>query len=200
MSLLSRATGTTRARRKNDFYATIDARAAAALAPFLPPGTVYGEPCAGAGDLVQLLEAHGLVCDWGLELEPQGPCLRNRWPIGIGDALQLGRADLGAAQVLISNPPWYRPSLHALIEHLARLLPCWFLFDAAWMQNQAAAPIGTLCTDIVAVGRLTWIEDSEHDSTTDVAWYRFDAGKDPAEPTRYHWRGSSAAAQLRLAW
>lgn len=196
MSTLSRATGTARTRHKNDFYRTIDPRAVAALAPFVPPGTVYAEPCAGEGDLVALLEPLGLVCDWGLELEPQGPCVRNRWPIAQGNALDLCAQDLGAAQLFISNPPWRRPDLHGIILHLVRLAPCWFLFDAGWPHSQKAAALGRYCTDIVSVGRLKWFADSEHDSTDDCAWYRF-AIEDPA-PTRFHWRRTAEAAQGML--
>lgn len=196
MSTLSRATGTARARHRNDFYRTIDARAVEALAPFVPPGTVYAEPCAGEGDLVELLGTLGLVCDWGLELEPQGPCVRNRWPIGQGDALQLGRADLGAARLFISNPPWRRPDLHALIAHLMQLAPCWFLFDAGWPHSRKAAALGRYCTDVVSVGRLKWFADSAHDSTDDCAWYRFDAAA--AGATRFHWRRTAEAAQAML--
>jgi hypothetical protein len=214
MSLLSRASGNTKARRKNDFYATIDRRAVEALARFLPPGTVYAEPCAGAGDLVVLLEAIGLVCEWGLELEPQQPssgsadadplppCPRNRWPIAQGNALSLTRGDIGGATVFVSNPPWHRPLLHPLIEHLAALAPCWFLFDAGWKHTQAAGELGPICTDVVSVGRLRWFEDGDHDSTNDCAWYRFDAtgGADPGQGTRFHWRPNARAAQLRLGW
>ena len=163
----------------------------------MPPGTIYAEPCAGAGDLVQLLAGVGLECDWGLELEPQGACLRNRWPIGQGNAMRLQRADLGRATMFISNPPWTRPILHALIEHLAAIAPAWFLFDASWPHTQQAAELGAICTDVVSVGRLKWFDGSEHDATDDCAWYRFDA-VDP-RPTRFHWRTVAPAAQGRLA-
>lgn len=189
MSKRGARVGRARARRKHDFYPTIDARAVAALVPFVPPGTVFGEPCAGAGDLVQLLEAAGLVCDWGIELDPPGEGTRNRWPIGRGDALQLGEADMGEARVLITNPPWTTALRAALIAHLAALRPTWLLFDAGWLHTIGAGPLGALCTDVVSVGRLQWIADSKHSAMDDCAWYRFEA-RPPAlaAPTRFHWR------------
>lgn len=200
MSTLSRATGTTRARRKNDFYPTIDPRAVEALAPHLPAGTIYAEPCAGAGDLIYLLERAGMVCDWALELEPQDPWLRNRWPIGKGNALNLSEADMGAAEVLITNPPWYRPALHALVLHLAALRPTWMLFDASWMHTQQAMRFRPICTDIVSVGRIKFFAGSRYDPPDDCAWYRFDA-RSPGPETRFHWRiagGVNGQQQMAL--
>jgi hypothetical protein len=197
MSTLSRATGTTKARHRNDFYRTIDARAVAALAPHVPAGTVFAEPCAGEGDLIALLEAAGYACDWAMELEPQGCCVRNRWPIGRGDALTLTRSDMGAAALFITNPPWQRTALHGLILHLAAIAPVWMLFDTGWKHTRQAAALGRLCTDIVSVGRLKWFADSEHDATDDCAWYRFDASA-PAGPPRFHFRATAEAAQGML--
>jgi hypothetical protein len=196
--------GTQRARKRNDFYPTIDPRAAAALAAHVPAGTVYAEPCAGDGDLIQLLAAHGLVCDWGLELEPTSDCLANRWPIGKGNALNLTAWDLAVmgsdATMFITNPPWSRPLLHALIAHLAAIKPTWLLFDASWKHTQQAARLAPICTDVVSVGRLKWFRNSRYDPPDDCAWYRFDA-VDPT-PTRFHWRqggaGPEASAQLAL--
>lgn len=191
--MLGRATGKQRARKRNDFYPTIDPRAVAALFPHVPAGTRYAEPCAGDGDLIELLAAGGLVCDWALELDPQ---LR-RWPIGKGNALNLGAQDLGAAQMFITNPPWTRQLLHALIAHLAGIAPTWCLFDASWKHTRQAAQLGSICTDVVSVGRLKWFRDSPHDPPDDCAWYRFDA-KAPA-PTRFHWRAEPGPKGGQLA-
>jgi hypothetical protein len=190
--------GTQRPRRRNFFYPTIDPRAIPPLLEHVPAGTVFAEPCAGAGDLVHLLEQHGLVCDWALELEPQGSCLRNRWPIGVGDALGLTRADLGNAQCFISNFPWSRDWLHPLISHLAEIAPVWSLHDASWCMIKKAARFAPLCTDVVAVGRLKWFAGSKYDPPDDCAWYRFEAAdtKTP-RPTRFHFpveRGEKARA------
>lgn len=167
--------GTQRPRKRNFFYPTIDPRAIPPLLAHVPPGTIYAEPCAGAGDLIQLLDDAGLQCAWGLELEPQGTCLRNRYPIGIGNALTLTRADLGEASCFISNLPWERSWLHPLIVHLAAIAPLWSLHDASWAYTQQAARFAPLCTDIVAVGRLKWFAGSKFDPPDDCAWYRFAA-------------------------
>ena len=195
MSVLGRAMGAQRARKRNDFYPTIDPRAAAALAPHLRPGLIYGEPCAGDGDLIDLLAKHGMVCTWALELEPEF----RRWPMAKGNALTLTEADMGDAEELITNPPWTRQLLHALIAHLASLRPTWLLFDASWKHTAQAAKFAPICTDIVSVGRLKWFRNSPYDPPDDCAWYRFDARS--AAPTRYHFRrvtGAPAVQELLL--
>jgi tRNA G10 N-methylase Trm11 len=73
VSLLSRATATTRERHRNDFYRTIDVRAVAALMPHVPPGTLFLEPCAGDGSLIAMLEAAGLHCYGRFDLAPACP-------------------------------------------------------------------------------------------------------------------------------
>jgi len=201
MSRLGQAMGTQRPRKRNFFYPTIDPRAIPPLLQHVPPGTVFAEPCAGAGDLIHLLEQAGLVCAWGLELEPQGSCLRNRWPIGVGNALSLTKASLGPATVLISNLPWERSWLHPLIRHLAAIAPLWSLHDASWAYTQQAAAFRPLLTDVVAVGRLKWFEGSKYDPPDDCAWYRFEAAAPPG-PVRFHLpveRGEAArAGQMAL--
>lgn len=201
MSVLGQAMGTQKARKRNDFYPTIDPRAVAALLPFLPAGTVYAEPCAGAGDLIQLLDGAGMVCDWALELEPQSECVRNRWPIGRGNALQLTGEDIGAASCFVTNPPWNRPMLHALIRHLAAILPTWMLFDASWKHTRQAAALAPYCTDIVSVGRLKWFAGSKYDPPDDCAWYRFDAraGADRPDAPRFHFRSAPEPVGGQLA-
>lgn len=196
MSRLGQAMGTQRPRRKNDFYPTIDPRAIEALLPHLPPGATYAEPCAGAADLIHLLDGVGLVCDWALELEPQSEWLSNRYPIAKGNALNLTRDDLGAATMFITNPPWDRPMLHALILHLSAIAPTWLLFDASWLHTQQAMRFAPICTDVVSVGRIKFFHGSRYDPPDDCAWYRFDAAGPPA-PTRFHWRVAGGVEAMR---
>lgn len=208
MSRLGQAMGTQRPRKRNFFYPTIDPRCVPPLLAHVPVGTVFAEPCAGAGDLVHLLESAGLECDWGLELEPQGSCLRNRWPIGVGDALGLTARDLHRATLFISNLPWERSWLHPLVKHLSAIAPLWSLHDASWAFTKQAVPFRPLCTDIVAVGRLKWFEASRYDPPDDCAWYRFDAAKpEPDAPPRFHFpvargpdvaKGAAADRQMAL--
>lgn len=187
MSTLSRATGTTRERRARDFYPTIDPRAVAKLVPHLEATTRYVEPCAGGGHLIDQLALHGMQCMVAMDLEPQ------RDDVMQGDALSITGAvrcpQTGQKLAFITNPPWDRQILHALIDHLSRIAPTWFLFDAAWKETGQAAPFGDICVKIVSVGRLKWIEGSKHNSTDDCSWYLFDANRPEAErgQTQYVW-------------
>lgn len=166
MSLLTSAMGTQRARRRSDYYPTIDPRAVPPLlAAMWETGdhlagvlTSYVEPCAGTADLIHLLHTlhPQLRCAFGLELDPHDEGLRNRWPIARGNALTVTERDLAGVHLFITNPPWDRPLLHQLIRHLASLRPTWLLYDASWAYTKQAAPFARLLTDVVAVGRLKW--------------------------------------------
>lgn len=213
--------GRQRPHKPNFFYPTIDPRCVPPLLAHVAPGTVFAEPCAGGGDLIHLLEAAGLTCDWALEMEPQTACLRNRWPIGVGNALSLTARDLrelgSKATMFISNLPWERSWLHPLVAHLAAIMPLWSLHDASWAYTKQAAALGPICTDVVSVGRLKWFPDRppplresseseadyaarlkkhrSYDPPDDCAWYRF--AHDGDGTTRYHWRVDSSAALTR---
>lgn len=178
MSTLSRATGTTRKRNPRDYYPTIDPRAVAPLVAHLGPVN-YIEPCAGAGHLIRLLLPHGLIAAEAYDIEPQMAGIQRR------DALTLEPQHSCRPLPYITNPPWDRRILHALIEHLARLGPTWLLFDAAWKETKQASRFGAWCHTIISVGRLQWIEGSNAQSTDDCSWYGFDARHDGG--TRYIW-------------
>lgn len=186
MSLLSRATGTTRTRHRNDFYRTIDARAVAALLPHVPADALFLEPCAGDGSLIGLLEAAGLHCYGRFDLAPACPYVPRR------DALSWQSGPDDPCPRIITNPPWARKLLGALIAHfVAQADEVWLLFDSSWAQTRQARALGERwCTDIVAAGRLKWFENSKHDATDDCSWYRF--SQDKAEATRYHWPAGAA--------
>lgn len=188
MSILSRATGTTRERRKNDFYATVDPRAVQPLVPFLVPGQMYLEPCAGDGALIALLDALGFHCYGRFDLEPQCPYIPQR------NALSLCQLE----GTVITNPPWERRMLHALILHLVPIADeVWMLFDSSWAHTKQATAIGErCCTDIVSVGRVKWFLNSKNDATDDCSWYRF--SKDKAAPTRFHWPSGTRDESARL--
>lgn len=151
-------------RRPMDAYDT-PAEGVTPLLPFLIAAGIerFAEPCAGKGNLVRHLEAAGLRCVFADDLAT-----------GF-DALTMGEAWFGAlgAQAIITNPPWSRPLLHPMINHFMRLAPTWLLFDADWCHTVQAAPYIRHCSHIISVGRLKWIEDSEHTSKDNCAWYRF---------------------------
>ena len=46
----------------------------------------------------------------------------------------------GDADAIITNPPYTRPLMHALIEHFARILPTWLLLETDWASTKQAAP------------------------------------------------------------
>jgi hypothetical protein len=87
--------------------------------------------------------------------------------------LRLTLYDVAGADAIITNPPWSRPILHKMILHFQRLKPTWLLFDSDWAYNRMAAPYLDTCSDIVAVGRLKWIEGTTHSGKDNCSWYRF---------------------------
>lgn len=159
-------------RIPNDLYRTWDERAVRALLPHLERGTQFVEPCAGAGDLIDQLERYGHRCLRALDIDPQrgdvlrGDALRLRWP-------RPGRG------IFITNPPWTRDIMHAIIKHLCRQAPLWALFDADWVHSDQSGPYLIYLRKIVSVGRLKWIPGSEHDSKDNSAWYLFDGTRPP---------------------
>lgn len=122
MSTLSRATGTTRKRNPRDYYPTIDPRAAAVLMRHLGGPVVYAEPCAGAGDLIDLLQPFGNECLWAADLLPMRRTVHSTGQqIAQQDALTLGKCGIYGARLFITNLPWDRDMMHALITQLVPL-------------------------------------------------------------------------------
>lgn len=166
------------ARRPQDAYQTIDPRAVQALLPHLDGIKSFAEPCSGEGYLVAQLKAAGLRCHHDSDiLDATEDC----------DAFQLTTYDIEGADAIITNPPWTREILHPLIRHFQALKPTWLLFDSDWAYNRHAAPYLTLCSDIVAVGRLRWIEGTTMSGKDNCSWYRFDIWH--VGGTRFHGRG-----------
>jgi len=150
-------------RRKHDAYNTTDPRAVRLLKPHLRGVKTFAEPCAGRGDLVRGLEYTGLRCVMENDMNFNG---------GV-DALTLTAADLNGADAIITNTPWTRALLYPLMLHFQRLKPTWLLLDGDWSYNREAVPYLEQCTDIVAIGRLRWIEGSSNTGKDNAAWYRF---------------------------
>lgn len=165
-------------RIEKDFYATIDPRAVAALAPHLPQGTKFAEPCAGAGDLIVSLEGLGHECWWSSDIGVS--------PYAQMDALDLTEFEVSDCDMIITNPPWSRPLLHKMIIHFSRLRPTWLLFDADWAHTRQSAAYMHLCTDIVSIGRLIWIPGTTMTGKDNCAFYRFALDKEG--PTKFHGR------------
>ena len=151
----------------NDLYRTWDERAARRLFPHLAPRTQFIEPCAGAGDLIDLLRVGGHRCVGAYDLAPL------RADIKPGDATRM-RWKTPGRTIFITNPPWTRPALHAIITHLCRQAPVWMLFDADWLFTDQSAPFLRYLRKVVAVGRLRWIPGTTMDGFDNCAWYLFD--------------------------
>jgi hypothetical protein len=164
-------------RKGKDYYPTRDPKAVVPLIPHLPRRARYVEPCAGDGALIRLLEPWGMACVGASDIDPQGP------GIVAGDALKL--RSLPVCDLIITNPPWKRPLLHALIRHLTKLAPCWLLFDSDWaicdqaleFDPKSAKPGAPRCSKIVAVGRVEWMlgeENHQGAGFDNASWYLFD--------------------------
>lgn len=150
-------------RVPNDFYRTFDPRAHKALANVQSPVSYY-EPCVGEFDLVEGLSPYGFRCVGASDIEK--------------DALTLTANDVAKAEYIITNPPWKRPILHAMINHFVTLKPTWLLFDANWMNTKQSSDImKNYCTRIVAVGRMKWIPNSKAQGKDDAAWFEFRSDK-----------------------
>ena len=143
------------------------------MPPLLPylDAAEFVEPCAGEGHLIDQLESYGLRCVQALDVEP------GRDDIEYGDATSIR---LAPGSRVISNPPWTRPILHAIIENLAPQAPAWLLFDSDWLFTQQSAPFLRHLHLVVPVGRLRWVEGSPHDAVDSCAWYLFGPNAPPA--------------------
>lgn len=175
-------------RIDKDLYRTIDPRAVGALNPHLCHNTKFAEPCSGYGDLRARLECFGHECTWGSDIEDHHVITTN-----VVDALRLSKFDLSDSECIITNPPWSRPILHAMIDHFTEIAPyAWLLFDSDWAHTRQSAPYMQKCTDIVSVGRLIWIPGTTTSGKDNCAWYRFSKEKDG--PTLFH--GRAVASKL----
>jgi hypothetical protein len=157
-------------RREADFYPTPQA-AVVPLIPYLRKTRTFAEPCAGDGDLIRHLEAHGLRCVYAGDIRTGQ------------DALAVD--SYGVVDAIITNPPFKYPEdpkhstrlLFDLIRHfLGRGVPCWLLMPHDWSANKGSTPYLRHCSDIVPVGRVQWIPNSEHKAGYENScWYGFDA-------------------------
>ena len=156
--------------RPRDFYAT-PLKAVLPLIPHLEPGCRFYEPCAGAGDLVDHLVAHGMVCAGASDIEPQRD--------DISVAMRCSdRRRPQRRRVQITNSPYSKTSRRltlALLFRLSALRPTWLLLPADFAHNVYAGPILAGCDRIVSIGRVRWIAGSTTDGLENSAWFRFDA-------------------------
>jgi hypothetical protein len=147
-------------RIERDNYET-PAAAVLPLLPWLSAETRFVEPCVGNGCLAGHLKRarHILVGAYDLPTDARSAAY-----------------DIDGADCFITNPPyWGRPAdLHLMIENLSNRLPTWLLLSGNWVWNLSSGPLLDLRVRlIVPVGRVKWIEGSEHASKDDAAWLLF---------------------------
>lgn len=155
-------------RRKNDFYET-PWDAVRPLLPHLPRQCRFIEPCAGAGKLIDHLEAVGHKCIAAFDIAPQRADIRQR------SCHQVRVRNRPANTFYITNPPYRREIMHPIIRHLANQLPTWLIFEMDWLATQQAIPFLPYCHKVVAVGRVRWIEGTTMDGMENFMWAMFDA-------------------------
>jgi hypothetical protein len=169
-------------RVPRDFYPT-PKEAVLPLLPYVPKDSRFYEPCYGNGAL-----AYWLSTGPG-QLKLENASELQHWKdVGLDypegydhthgiqfekNALELTKEDVSNAEYIITNPPWERRTLHALIEHFRNLNTTWLLFDADWMHTRQASEYLKHCDMIVSVGRVKWIPDSKMTGKDNCAWYRF---------------------------
>jgi hypothetical protein len=148
------------ARLERDFYPTPFA-AVPPLIPHLRGIRTFAEPCAGDGALVRHLETFELRCVYAGDISTGQ------------DALALDR--YGGADAIVTNPPYARPLMHALISHFQGIAPTWLLLELDWAATKQAVPFLRSCSDIVVVGRLRLFEGTKSCGKENFGWFRFDA-------------------------
>jgi hypothetical protein len=169
-------------RVPRDFYPT-PAAAVPPLIPHLRGVRSFAEPCCGNGALVRHLESFGLRCIY------QGDIADGRNALAI--------TDFGKVDSIISNPPYRRPVMHALIRHFQAIAPTWLLVEQDWCATKQAVPYLGSCSDIVAIGRVRWIEGTTMSGYENFAWCRFDA-RHSAGPVFHPFRSALLSPPSRL--
>jgi len=159
--------------------------AIAPLLPHLQPKTRFIEPCAGDGRLAAYLNIKGHRCVWACDIDPDSPDIQRM------NALDIQPTFIAKLRIdcFITNPPWERSILHALITFLPTMAPTWLLFDADWMHTDFGRRFGRHCSAIVSVGRVKWIEGSKHQGFDNAAWFLFNAAH-RGQP-RFYWNGGA---------
>jgi hypothetical protein len=168
-------------RIPRDFYPT-PAAAVPPLIPHLRGVRSFAEPCCGDGALVRHLESFGLRCVYAGDIAAGQ------------DALALDK--YGDAHAIITNPPYTRPAMHALVAHFQRIAPTWLLIDYDWSATKQAAEYMPHCSDIVVLARLKWFEGSKDTGKDNHAWYRFDS-RHRAGPVFHNNRGQGVVIPSR---
>ena len=129
----------------------------------------FVEPCAGDGRLIRHLEKNGLKCLYACDIEPQGEGIEQQDVLFFGSSFPRSFPKYDS---IITNPPWEREPLHAMIERFRLDAPTWLLFDSDWMFTGQAKPFLKFCQQIISVGRVSWMENGTS-GLDNCCWYNF---------------------------
>lgn len=143
-------------------------------------GLNYIEPCAGAGDLINLLEDWGCNCLDACDINPKGA---NIFRMDALDFVERIKNEGGEnysfidLDCIITNPPFSRhhnPLLCEMIRRFSAILPTWLLLPAGFKYNDYAEEFMPYCEKVIGIGRLKWVKGTKDKSIKDFDWYLFD--------------------------
>ena len=161
-----------------DYYPTPE-KAVAPLLDHLPREISFCEPCAGDGRLVSHLEKYfDAVCFFACDTEPNADWIIKK------DANKLNSEEVEWCEMIITNPPFTWKTLKPLMDVFLSLRPTILLLPADYMHNQRMSHYMKLCSKVVSIGRLKWIEDSPYSGVDNYCWYWFD--KDNKQQTEFY--------------
>lgn len=181
-------------KRARDYYWT-PLEPIKPLVPFLL-GQAYGEPCVGGGHLVKGINHYTFRlpnrprCLWSSDLAPDYERLRQNTPYLTPKTVsgtKLRWYDLREVDILVSNPPFSWNILQALMRVFLSLKPTWLLLPSDMASNQRFSPFMGVCSDIIPVGRVSWMENGQS-GMENYSWYLFDVAWDKGY-SRHHPRG-----------
>lgn len=180
-------------RNERDYYPT-PAKAVPPLIPFID-GARYIEPCCGDGRLIAHIrkQVPSAKCVYAGDVTPQEPSFAEMHVVQRDMFLTDWQkvADETKADMFVTNPPWLNSKdsgymLQKIIHMLSSVRPTWLLMNGNFVFNKKSARSMKICSDIVPVGRLKWIENSPHTGKEDCAWFRFDSTKGETQLTYVH--------------
>ncbi|HEY1433211.1 MAG TPA: hypothetical protein VGF39_16515 [Stellaceae bacterium] len=146
-------------RRARDDYPT-PASAIDPLTPFLNRRLRYLDPCSDEPHaLADALTDKGFACAISGILCPPRVDARNGAYMNV--------------DAFITNPPWAKRPLEAILINLSDQAPTWLLMPADWIHTKQSIPFLPRLRKIISVGRVKWIEASPHTSLDNVIWLLF---------------------------
>ena len=152
-------------RIDKDYYKT-PKPAILPLIPYITNIKCYIEPCAGDGQLINILKEFNKTCIFASDIEPKNENITEQ------NILEFDNFDVD----IITNPPWDRKLLHPILDKIINNksnINCWLLFDANWIHTKQSSEYIKYCHKIISVGRIKWFPDTKMVGKDDCAWYLF---------------------------